>query len=240
MYDRTSHSKLLNELGWATLETRRTFYKMNMFYKMLNQCSPDYITRLIPEQRRETTGRYSLRNQEELTIPMGRLASFKSSFIPDIAKLWNNLTPTLKQATSLGTFKNKLKKQLFPSKINMYSELSGKDAINLCRMRLGLSALNQQRKDYHLIEEGLCTLCYSDDEDTNHYFLFCPHHAAHRGQLIRELGRLLQPAGISPNNINSNTLVNIILHGCPLITEKENLKLYKCVTTYIEKTNRFI
>jgi hypothetical protein len=171
---------------------------------------------------------------------LGRLQSFKSSFIPDTGKPWNKLTPTLKEATSLEVFKNRLKKERFPNKMNMYSELKGKHAINLCRMRLGLSALNQQRKDYHLIEEGLCAMCYIGDEDTTHYFLFCPHYAAHRGQLIKELGRLLQPVGISPININPSVLINIILHGCPLITEKENLKLYKCVTTYIEKTNRFI
>jgi hypothetical protein len=55
--------------------------------------------------------------------------SFKSSFIPDTGKLWNKLTPTLKEATSLEVFKNRLKKERFPNKINMYSELKGKHAI---------------------------------------------------------------------------------------------------------------
>ena len=41
--------------------------------------------------------------------------------------------------------------------------------------------------------------------------------------------------GISPRNINPSILINIILHGSPLITEKEHLELYKHANNYIEK-----
>jgi hypothetical protein len=100
------------------------------------------------------------KTRRTIKTPLGILASFKSSLIPDIVMLWNNLTPNSQTSNITGSIQKQTEKQLFPNKIIMYSGL-------------GLSALNQQWKDYY-----------------------------------------------------------IILHGCPLITEKENFKLYKCVSLY--------
>ena len=47
----TSSERLLNELGWEEVETRRTVHRQTLFYKIVNSLSPPYlkqICNLIP------------------------------------------------------------------------------------------------------------------------------------------------------------------------------------------------
>ena len=39
---------LLNELGWQTLATRRKYFKLVLFYKMLHNLTPTYLSDLVP------------------------------------------------------------------------------------------------------------------------------------------------------------------------------------------------
>ena len=44
---KTSNGALLNELGWPTLEQRRYYHKLVMFYKMVSGSAPNYLKVLI-------------------------------------------------------------------------------------------------------------------------------------------------------------------------------------------------
>ena len=239
-YQRTSHVSLLSELAWPTLAIRRQVYKLSTMYKIINNNTPNYIKSLIPQQRGQTVISHILRNELQITIPRCRLKSFSTSFIPDTIRMWNETNNDLKTSRSLPSFKNALKKTLFPGKVKNNAELRGKSAINLCRMRMGLSALNSQREQYHLIENSSCNKCNNGKEDITHYFLTCPQYAAQRGTLIRELGQLLQPAGITPTKIKNNVLLNIIIHGCPILNYDQNMNLLESTLKYIGDTKRFI
>ena len=239
-YQRTSHDSLLSELTWPTLAIRRHVYKLSTMYKMINNNAPCYIRSLIPQQRGQTVTSHILRNEQQITVPRGRLTSYNTSFIPDTIRLWNETEDVLKTSRSLPSFKKALRKNLFPIKVKENGELRGKNAINLCRMRMGLSALNWQRTQYHLIENASCNKCHNRKEDVTHYFLECPHYSAQRGTMIRELGQLLQPAGITPTSTKNNVLINIVLHGCPILTYNQNMNLFKCTLKYIGDTKRFI
>ena len=42
----TSNKKVLNELGWSTLANRRTYHRLVLFYKILNNLAPQHLKRL--------------------------------------------------------------------------------------------------------------------------------------------------------------------------------------------------
>ena len=53
----TSNERLLNELGWGKMETRKTVHRQTLFYKILNSLSPPYlrqICNLIPHNTEYT------------------------------------------------------------------------------------------------------------------------------------------------------------------------------------------
>ena len=43
-----SREKLYSELGLTSLYDRRRFHRLSLFYKILNQLTPEYLRRLIP------------------------------------------------------------------------------------------------------------------------------------------------------------------------------------------------
>ncbi len=63
----TSYTKLLNELGWASLEERRKFFRLCYLYKMANKKVPKYLSDLMPLSVGERTN-YNLRNVGNLSL----------------------------------------------------------------------------------------------------------------------------------------------------------------------------
>ncbi len=43
-----SIQKLMNEVGWETLESRRRKHKLVLFFKMTTARTPDYLSSLVP------------------------------------------------------------------------------------------------------------------------------------------------------------------------------------------------
>jgi hypothetical protein len=81
------------------------------------------------------------------------------SFIPSTITLWNKLNIDIRNMQTVVGFKKKLKKIHFkvPNKLYLYSTSHG--AINLSRICMGPSGLNQQRRKYNFIENGRCSTC---------------------------------------------------------------------------------
>ena len=52
----TSRTKLLNELGWEDLKSRRQMHKLAFFYKIVKGLAPSYLTDLLPLTVGERTG----------------------------------------------------------------------------------------------------------------------------------------------------------------------------------------
>ena len=64
----TSREGLLNEVAWVKLKERRTYHKLNMIYKILNNLAPSYLQELCPVQVRSITA-YNLRTGEDYHVP---------------------------------------------------------------------------------------------------------------------------------------------------------------------------
>ncbi len=150
----TSYNKLLEELGWNTLEQRRKFARLNLFYKMQhktctgnNICTdckngvgvPPYLKGLVPETVGERVT-YKLRNAEELRTVKTKKVKVYNSFLPKTIRDWNGLELSNK-VTSLSSFKSTYKKDFLrtPNPHHLYEV--GEGNIHHTRLRLGLSHL---------------------------------------------------------------------------------------------------
>lgn len=135
-----SLNALYTEIGWHTLQQRRTNHKLTLFYKMKNNLSPTYLSSLVP-QSVNTISRYNLRNADDLHAIASRTNLFYMSFLPSAVRDWNNLPEQAKQLNSVNSFKNYLNRDqtLTPK---YYYTGSRKAQLLHTRLRTNCSSLN--------------------------------------------------------------------------------------------------
>lgn len=101
-YD-TSADPLLEQLNWKRLDTQRQIQVATMVYKSIHGLAPDYLGSLFTKYNPP----YNLRNSEnKLAVPLPRTNFLKNSFSYNGAVIWNSLSPELRQAKSLKSFRN--------------------------------------------------------------------------------------------------------------------------------------
>ena len=86
----TSWERLYNELGWESLSSRRWSRRIILFYKFINNLTPDYMREPIPPLH-ETS--YPFRNQPAVGQIWARTEKFRSSFYTDCLFEWISLIP---------------------------------------------------------------------------------------------------------------------------------------------------
>ena len=173
-----SIEKLYLDLGWETLQKRRTDHKLHYFYKMINNLVPDYLADLVPQYVRERSNNsYPLRNASDISHINARTALYKNSFLPLTSTLWNSLPITTRTAPTLNCFKSLISKPLVKSPL-YYNCGSRPNQIYHTRIRLDSSFLNGRRYEANLVESPLCE-CGSR-ETAAHFFLHCPRFTLQR------------------------------------------------------------
>lgn len=104
-YGRTaSPSDMMNQLGWESLAERRKKAKAVMMFKIcknLIDIPVSYFTPVHPHGRR---------SEQVFAIPYCRTDTFKFSFVPTGAKVWNNLKPNIRSLGSVDALKLQLEK----------------------------------------------------------------------------------------------------------------------------------
>ena len=103
---------LLMQLHWLPVEQRIIYKVLLIMYKSLNNLAPNYLANLFQQYMPPR----SLRSIKKclLHVPASRLKSFGDrSLMVYGPKIWNDLPQDLRQQTSVGTFKVKLKTYLF-------------------------------------------------------------------------------------------------------------------------------
>ena len=204
-YKHTEHAKLLKDLGWPTLISRRKHHSLCLYYKLIKGKCPGYVTNLLPKPVHNQTG-YNLRNQQNLRIPLIRLNTFKNSFIPYTSNLWNKLPLSTRQSASLNIFKKSIIPKLITSNYNQLC--SGYYGHLLTRLRLGLSGLNAHRFKYNMHNTPICPYCFLAPEDNKHYFLICPTHTLPRQHFLNLLN-----SELDLDTTNHTNTLKIILYG---------------------------
>ena len=242
-YRHTSHERLLQELGWEPLSARRTNHRLTVMYKIRNGLTPDYLIQLCPDQIQNLIT-YNLRNRENLAQLVGRTNTYLNSFFPKTVRDWNEINNDLRNSVSLQTFKYNLKRTTMYKRQKLFSFGDREGRVNHTRLRLGLSALNKHRSNYHFIDNSKCTKCSHLSEDTTHYFLECPAYDPERILLLTNIASVLSPGVhfslLYENNVNDKHLfVNSLLNGFINLTFNENKTVFQFIHEFICVTERF-
>ena len=107
-----SHLKILLQfwLNWLSVDQLLFFRATVMTYKCMNHLAPSYLSSKFV--KRSDIHNHRTWNREALQIPFFRSASGQRSFAFRGARLWNNISPELRQCASLKAFKEKLKSHI--------------------------------------------------------------------------------------------------------------------------------
>ena len=117
---RCNVEKLYEEVCWCSLKERRQNQRLCLFYKILNNMAPRYLSLLMPQQVEART-HYPLRNRGNIDVPFSRLDSYKFSFFPCTIRAWNELPPGIKEAPSLDAFKAHMKSDMVSRRAHNFS-----------------------------------------------------------------------------------------------------------------------
>ena len=235
---RTPTRKLLEDLGWTTLKTRRDIHKLTTFHTLTNDREhklPNIITNLIPDNRAHTTGR-PLRNALTLTLPQNRTTAYQNSFIPTTVRKWNQLPPGLTSLSSSKSFKKEIQKCFGAAKPPSYFNFGHKTGNVLhARLRMGLSHLNSHKfKIQSSTSDDPSCGCGHHCEDTKHFILNCPLYHQLRIDLLHETSLII------PNflHLDQAHQLRIYLNGENL-TLNEQLIIANVFQKFILQTKRF-
>jgi hypothetical protein len=103
-------SQTFNFMKELKLEYRRDMHSLTLLYKSIhcNGSVPSYISDLIKKLSEVSSRSTRSQNGTLLCIPMHRTASYDKSFSVKYAKMWNNLSPAMRDSKSLMIFKKRI------------------------------------------------------------------------------------------------------------------------------------
>ena len=178
----TSRDKLYNELGWESLDNRRWYRRLTLFYKVSKNHTPDYTRDPIPPLHQSE---YSLRNQQVTGQLRPRTERFKSSFYPSCLMEWSKLSHLIRASPTIASFKSKLLVLIRPTAKSVYGIHDPVGLSYLTQLRVGLSRLNFH-KFRHNFGDTIDAMCPSNDgiENEEHFLLLCPSFDTQRRNLL--------------------------------------------------------
>ena len=216
-----SIEKLLVELGWDTLQSRRNKHKLVTFYKIIHGLSPNYLQNLVPPLVQETNN-YNLRNANNIQTFASNTNLFYNSFFPSSVRAWNALPGETRQATTVTAFKNKLNIDLRRPP-NYYNTGTRLGQVLHARLRMECSSLNSHLYHKNIVDSPSC-LC-GGFESAHHFLFTCPRFAASRNTYL-------------PRNLH-NYSTRDLLFGCESKTDQQNEAIFLQVQDFIINSKRF-
>ena len=168
----TSYEILNQELGLETLQSRRWFRKLCLFYKIVNNQSPSYLFYYIPSADRI----YNTRNAANVPSIKSKHTFFKNSYIPSTIIEWNKLDQDIRNAESYALFRKHLLSFIRPEANNIFNVHNAKRIKLLTRLRVGFCHL-KEGKFQHNFEDAVNPFCSCRNfvESITHVFLHCSH-----------------------------------------------------------------
>lgn len=180
---------LYRETGWETLESRRKNHKLYLFYKMINNITPTYLSSLIPPHIENTTV-YGLRNATNIRQIMSRTQLYYNSFLPSCIRAWNELSPDVRDVNSFAIFKNRINENVIkPPKYYFIGERLAQ--IQHTRLRTSCSLLNHHLFLKNIVNDPNCTC--GTVETTKHYLFECQRYNRIRNDMLVKVSVHCQP-----------------------------------------------
>ena len=231
----SSREKLYNELGLESLYDRRWFRKLIFFYKIINDLSPPYLRRLLPQPNVNTS--YNVRNKRLLHPFAARTDRFQSTFFPFCVIIWNNLDPKITNLPTVSSFKSTLLKFIRPNDASVYSVHEPLGVVLLTRLRVGFSHLREHkfRHNFADINDPFCLCRTNAIETTEHYLLYCPNFCLHRNVLFDNLHR----NGLTLLPYKSCHLTRILLYSDIDFSIEINRIILSSVIRFLLTSKRF-
>ena len=215
-----SIDKMYGDLKWEPLADRRRNHKLVLFFKMIRNLTPHFLSELVPRQLESSTS-YNLRNAQDYLPVITHTSLYNRSFLPSVIREWNMLPQSIKDSETLSIFKSRLQPQIKSPRYFNYG--NRKSQILHARLRLGCSTLNDDLYRRSLTNSPLCSCGL---QETAYHFIFaCPKYTEQR---VAHLSNL--PCQLTLNNI---------LFGCPSLTVQQNEYIFESVFKYIISTKRF-
>ena len=200
-----SIQNLLEELGWETIQERRSKHKLVIFYKIINDLTQEYLSNLLPPLVSDTNP-YNLRNSDNIQSIRARTNLFFNSFLPST---WNNLSEDIRNAHTVTSFKYRRNRnrQIHPKDFNAGSRIG---QILHARLRMECSSLSSHLNCKNIVPTPSCE-CGSF-ESPYHFLFQCPRYTAIRDTYLH-------------NYLDSHT-TREILYGKESATDLENEALF--------------
>ena len=163
----TSRSKLYNELGLESLESRRRLRRLCFLHKIISNGPPAYLYKLIPTK----SNQYITRNVNDIATCQCRADAFKFSFFSWTITGWNKIDIKI-QNSPYSVFRNYLVNEIRPKPSPLYNIHNPSEIKLLTRLRLGLNHLNKHKFN-HNFDGCVNPFCTSslEPESTSHFFL---------------------------------------------------------------------
>ncbi len=231
----TSREKLYDELGWESLNLRRWSRRLVLFYKFVNNLTPDYTRVPIPPLLESS---YPFRKRNVVGRICARTVSYGASFYPHCLSEWNMLDPEIRSLPTVSAFKNKLSSLIRPPVKSVFSIHDPKGLAILTQLRVGLSKLNLH-KFRHNFKDTIDPMCSINDgiEDTEHYLLFCHLYVVCRRDLLNSVNAILHQHGLS--NLSNKIMLRVLLYGDERLPIVSNTEVIKATLKYIHASERF-
>ena len=161
-----SINSLNTESKWDSLEKRRKYHKLTLFFKMKSHPTPFYLSSLVP-QNVCSVSRYNLRNADYLYTINSRTNQYFLLFLPSVVRDWNDLPVEARQIEKVNSFKNFLNRNRSYVPRHYYTGKRKQQVLHT-RLRTNCSALNHDLYLKKITDSPLCR-CGSI-ENTYHFF----------------------------------------------------------------------
>ena len=214
----TSREKLYEELGWESLNLRRWSRRLVMFYKVVNDMTPEYMKYPIPQFYESM---YNLRKPviiDQISV------LYKSSFYPSSLSEWDKLDPEIKLSISVRVFKTEILSLILPTRKLVYSIFDPRGFSTLTQLRVGRSKLNSH-KFRHNFKDTLNPMCPISDsiEDTEHILLLCDTYVMITCYLLDSVNAILQTNGLSNLSLQEMTKFSyLVMKGYQLMQMRKS------------------
>ena len=218
-----SVENLYNEIGWDTLESRRNKQKLTLFYKMVNNLTPTYLSSLVPSTVTEAS-RYNLRNSSDIRTVNSRTSQYFNSFLPSSIREWNSLPEQHRTSSTVTSFKYHLNQpNSFIPKFYYVGER--KTQMLHTRLRTKCSSLNYDIFLKNLTDSPLCSC--GNVENAEHYLLHCHLYRQPRAEMLNTLSQIC------------HVTLDTLLFGDSSLSYDANSTIFLTVQKFIKDSKRF-
>ena len=220
----SSMDRLYKNLGWESMQNRRTMRKLSLLHETLQNKSPNYLYQIFSAQKYRSL-RYSDRS-ELVNI------TTKSTIID-----WNKLDLETKTSKSKNILKKRMLNKIRPKKAPYFGLRDNDKIRHITTLRLELSPLNAHKHSYNFADTLLpyCHICETV-EDTAHFLLLCKSFRLQRSTLMQKVSNIL---GFNILTLPRGRIVNILLYGRDDMSFEKNKSILEEVASYIILTTRF-